>query len=271
METLILEDTQIIEKQNRLLEEKNRAMTESLNYAKLIQNAITHKNETLSKVVPQSFILDMPLDIVSGDFVRIDQKEGKILIGLADCTGHGIPGALMSMVGCALLYDIINCKQETRPAEILKLLNSNFKKLTSEPAAINDGMDISYCSIDVSNLTLNYSGAKRPLFIVRNGVFTQIKGDNLSIGGHSGKESEFKSFIFKLQKNDTLYMFSDGFGDQFGGDKGKKYSTQRFKETLLSIQHLGMQEQKAYLEQEINGWKNGLAQVDDICVLGFRI
>src|SRR6185312_7685203 len=170
MQTLFLEDTGIIEKQNRLLEEKNKALIDSLNYAKLIQNAITHKSERLEQVHPQSFLLDIPLDIVSGDFVRIDKKGDKILLALADCTGHGIPGALMSMVGCTLLNSIINCKNKTHPSVILKDLNVKFKKLTSQATIINDGMDIGLCSIDLKNMRLNFASAHRPLYLIRNGV-----------------------------------------------------------------------------------------------------
>jgi serine phosphatase RsbU (regulator of sigma subunit) len=271
METMILEDTQVIEKQNRVLEEKNRALTDSLNYAKLIQNAITHKDETLTQIVPDSFVLEMPLDVVSGDFVRVDVKSEKILVGLADCTGHGIPGALMSMVGCALLYDIINHKHETCPPEILKSLNANFKKMLGRQGTINDGMDIGYCCIDTENFTLTYAGAKRPLYIIRDGILTEVKGDNQSIGGHTDRDADFEIYRFKLREGDALYMFSDGYTDQFGGKKGKKYSSKRFKQTLLAIQNLDMQEQKNFLAKEINEWKQGLEQVDDICVLGFRI
>jgi len=271
METLLFEDTQIIEEQNRLLEEKNKALTDSLNYAKLIQNAITHKNETLNKALPQSFLLDIPLDIVSGDFVRVDKKGDKILLASADCTGHGIPGALMSMIGCTLLNSIVNCENKIHPSVILKTLNYKFKKLTSQATIINDGMDIAVCSIDLKNMELNFAGAHRPLYLIRNNVLTEIKGDNLSIGHHTGEDALFKNNNVKLQKNDTLYMFSDGYTDQFGGKKGKKFSTKRFKETLLSIQHLSMNEQGECLTATLNQWKKGLAQVDDICVLGFRI
>src|SRR6185437_61557 len=163
METLLFGNKQIIEEQNRLLEEKNKALTDSLNYAKLIQNAITHKSETICKVLPKSFMLDMPLDIVSGDFVRVDKKNDKIILALADCTAHGIPGALMSMIGCTLLNNIINCENETKPSDILKILNYKLKKLTSQATIINDGMDIGICSIDFKKLELNFAGAHRPL------------------------------------------------------------------------------------------------------------
>ncbi len=271
METLLLEKTEIIEGQNRLLEEKNKAITDSLNYAKLIQNAITHKDERLCEVLPQSFLLEMPLDIVSGDFVRVDKKNDKISLALADCTGHGIPGALMSMIGCTLLNSIVNCENKVHPSLILRTLNYKFKELTSQATIINDGMDIGFCSIDIKNMQLDFAGAHRPLYLIRNGELTEIKGDNLSIGYHTPNAVEFKTHSLQLQEGDTLYLFSDGYADQFGGEKGKKFSTKRLKDTLLSIQYLNMDEQGEHLKEVINQWKKDLAQVDDICVLGFRV
>ncbi len=271
METLLFENTAIMEEQNRMLEEKNKALTDSLNYAKNIQNAVTHKSERLEKVLPQSFMFEMPLDIVSGDFVRVDKKGDKILLALADCTGHGIPGALMSMVGCTLLNAIVNCKHKTHPSIILKSLNYRFKELTSQATTINDGMDIGFCSIDLNKMQLDFAGAHRPLYLVRNGELIEIKGDNLSIGYHTPDGAEFKTHSIKLEKDDTLYMFSDGYTDQFGGEKGKKFSSKRLKETLVSIQYLDMDEQGHYLKRIINRWKKGLEQIDDICVMGFRI
>jgi serine phosphatase RsbU (regulator of sigma subunit) len=271
METLFIEDTKIIEEQNRLLEEKNKSLTDSLNYAKLIQNAITHKDDNLKQALPNSFMLEIPLDIVSGDFVRVDKKDEKILLALADCTGHGIPGALMSMIGCTLLNGIVNCKNKIHPSVILKVLNAKFKKLTRQATIINDGMDIGFCSIDLKKMELVFAGAHRPLYLIRNNELIEMKGDNLSIGYHTPEDVEFKSHNVKLQKGDSLYMFSDGYIDQFGGEKGKKFSTKRFKETLLSIQHLDMDKQELYLREVLSSWKKGLAQVDDICVLGFCV
>ncbi|HEX7415054.1 MAG TPA: PP2C family protein-serine/threonine phosphatase [Bacteroidia bacterium] len=271
METLLCEETETLEVQYHLLEEKIKSFTDSLNYSKLIQNAFTHKNERITQVLPHSFILDMPLDIVSGDFVHVYEKNDKILLALADCTGHGIPGAMLSMVGCTLLNDIINYQNKTYPYIILKLLHFKFKRLINQASLMNDGMDIGFCCIDLKNKELNYAGAHRPLYLIRNHILTEIKGDNLSIGNHYDMEADFNNHSLKLQKNDTLYMFSDGYTDQFGGAKGKKFSTLRFKETLISIQHLSMDKQEDYLRKTINEWKKELAQVDDISVLGFRV
>jgi serine phosphatase RsbU (regulator of sigma subunit) len=170
-----------------------------------------------------------------------------------------------------LLNGIVNRKNKANPSDILKTLSIKFKKLISKAAIINDGMDIGFCSIDLNSMELDFAGAHRPLYLIRNKEFIEIKGDNLSIGYHCPENAEFKNHNIKLFKNDTLYMFSDGYTDQFGGDKGKKFSTKRFKDTLLSIQHLSMDKQENYLKTTLNEWKKDLAQVDDICVLGFRI
>jgi PAS domain S-box-containing protein len=268
---LLENETQMVLKTSKIIEQKNKAITDSLNYAKLIQNAIIHKKETLEKFLPQSFILDMPFDIVSGDFVRVEEKRGKILVALADCTGHGIPGAMMSMIGCALFNDIVNYKQKTYPPVVLELLDSSLKELTKEAEAINDGMDVGFCSIDLNSMELNYTGAHRPLYIIRDNVLIEIKGDNLFIGRYMDNEKKFTNHNLKIYKNDTIYMFSDGYVDQFGGKNEKKFSTKRFKEMLVSIQYLSMEEQGDYLKRAIIEWKGELAQVDDICVLGIRI
>src|ERR1700741_3222168 len=177
--------TLTLEKPSRLSEERNKAITDSLNYARIIQNAFTHKKEALGKVIHDSFLLDMPLDIVSGDFVRVDEKDGKILITLADCTGHGMPGAMMSMIGNTLLADIINSQDKTDPSDILTTLNSRFKNLVNDTAVINDGMDVGCCSIDLNKSELSFAGAYRPLYLVRNNTLYEIKGNRLAIGGHS--------------------------------------------------------------------------------------
>ncbi len=264
-------ESEIVLKASRVLEEKNKEMLDSLNYAKLIQNAIMHKKETVKKILPESFVLNMPLNVVSGDFVRVEKKQNKVLVALADCTGHGIPGAMVSMIGTALINEIINYKNVLRPSAILTLLDSSFRELTNDDHEVNDGMDIGMFSIDEKTLELNYSGAHRPLYIVRGANLIEIKSDNLSIGGDGTEEKIFTNHCFQLDKGDRIYMLSDGYTDQFGGPLGKKYSTKQFKNLLLSIQHMNMEEQGVYLKQTINDWKKGYFQIDDICVLGISI
>ncbi len=261
----------MLSRASKIIEQKNKDVTDSLNYAKVIQNATINKKAILIKHFPNSFILNMPLYIVSGDFVRVDEKEGNVLVALADCTGHGIPGALMSMIGNSFFNDVIHYKHKISPSVVLRSLDSDFKYLTNEALEMHDGMDVGFCNIDINKMELNFAGAHRPLYLIRNNVLTEVKGDNLSIGGHSFERKKYTNNIIQLQKEDALYMFSDGYTDQFGGEKGKKFSSRRLKETLLSIQHLSMREQNETLKQIINNWKGKLEQVDDICVVGIKI
>ncbi len=264
-------EADMLSRASKIIEQKNKDVTDSLNYAKVIQNATINKKAILIKHFPNSFILNMPLYIVSGDFVRVDEKEGNVLVALADCTGHGIPGALMSMIGNSFFNDVIHYKHKISPSVVLRSLDSDFKYLTNEALEMHDGMDVGFCNIDINKMELNFAGAHRPLYLIRNNVLTEVKGDNLSIGGHSFERKKYTNNIIQLQKEDALYMFSDGYTDQFGGEKGKKFSSRRLKETLLSIQHLSMREQNETLKQIINNWKGKLEQVDDICVVGIKI
>ncbi len=253
---------------SNIIEKKNRDITDSLNYAKVIQNATVNKEGVLYKHFPDSFILNMPLHIVSGDFVRVDEKCGNVLVALADCTGHGVPGALMSMIGYSFFHDVIHYENKIIPSDVLNTIDENFKKLTYESLEINDGMDVGFCNINLNNMDLHFAGAHRPLYIVRENTLIELKGDNLSIGAQNFERKEYTDTFLKLQKNDALYMFSDGYTDQFGGEKGKKFSSKRFKEMLLSIQHLNMNEQEHIFKKTIIDWKGDLDQIDDICVLG---
>ncbi len=256
---------------SKLIEQKNRDTIDSLNYAKIIQNSTVNKKGILFKHFSESFIINMPLNIVSGDFVRVDEKDNRILIALADCTGHGIPGALITMIGYSFFNDVINYKHKIIPSEVLHALDTEFLHITNEALEINDGMDVGFCSIDISKMELKFAGAHRPLYVLRDNSLIEIKGDNLSIGGKAMENKKYTNNNIKLKKNDAIYLFSDGFTDQFGGEKGKKYSSKRFKNTLLSIQDLNMEEQEIYLKKTIFDWKGNLDQVDDICILGIKI
>jgi len=267
----LLEKADMLSLVSDMIEQKNKDMADSLNYAMLIQKKVIRKKKTLDKLLPQSFVINLPLNVVSGDFVSVSEKNNKISIALADCTGHGVPGAMVSMIGYTMVNEIVNNRNETNPPKVLKMLNNAFNGLAKEENGINDGMDVGFCSIDKQRMVLNFAGAHRPLYFIRNRELVVIKGDNLSIGGHSEKPSVFKNHTLKLQKNDSIYMFSDGYTDQFGGEKGKKFSSKRFKELLLSIQHLNMNEQRAYLKSTIQEWRGNLYQVDDICVVGVTI
>lgn len=263
-----------IEHKNIIVEQKNRDITDSINYAKRIQKAILPLDAEIQRSLPQSFVLFKPRDIVSGDFYWFAKAGSKSILACVDCTGHGVPGAFMSMIGNSLLNEIVYEKKIYEPSRILNLLNEGVRmslKQNQQDNETNDGMDIALISID--GMKLEYAGAHRPLYIINEGKIKEISANKFAIGGMQ-TSSEEKLFInneIRLEKNDTLYMFTDGFADQFGGEKGKKFMTKRFQELLLSIQKENMEEQKYLLESAIIKWKGDIEQVDDILVIGIRI
>ena len=269
-----------------LIEAKNKNITDSINYAQRIQQAILPSKNNLIDLVPQSFILFQPKDIVSGDFYwfgkvnSINQQNNVSVIVAADCTGHGVPGAFMSMIGNNLLNEIINEKKITQPSEILNHLNNQVRdalKQNEKGAETNDGMDVSVCCIDTSKSELQYAGANRPLYIFRkqhdNFIFEEIKPSKFPIGGsHYGSGSQtYANHTFKYNSGDTFYLFSDGYCDQFGGEHDKKFMSKRFREMLQTMQHMPMPEQGKMLHQTIETWKGHQEQSDDILVIGLRV
>lgn len=273
LEQKVFERTQQVVFQKEEIEIKNKEITESLIYAKRIQSAILPDIKLIYKTLEQSFILYIPKDIVSGDFYGFAQKNNKVIIAAADCTGHGVAGAFMSMIGSSLLNQIIIEKNITNPGLILDELNHGIiNALKQKESESNDGMDISICCFDLDLKSVQYAGANRPLWLIRDGVLTTYKPNKFPIGGlQILHEENFTEQTFELQKNDTLYLFSDGFADQFGGVNGKKLMTKKFKDTLVTIQHLSMPEQNVFLEKLFQTWKGTTEQVDDVLVIGIRI
>ncbi|MDQ3049238.1 MAG: SpoIIE family protein phosphatase, partial [Bacteroidota bacterium] len=217
---------------------------DSINYAKKIQDAILPLEDEIKRALPQSFVLFKPRDVVSGDFYWFNRKEERIYIAAVDCTGHGVPGAFMSMIGNSLLNEIISKKGPHDAAGILKSLHKGVRKALKQDRnsyESKDGMDLALAVIDTGTNTLQYSGAKRSLFCFSEGVFSEVKADKQSIGGLEMEDDyHFTNHSFQLKKGDTFYLFTDGYVDQFGGEKGKKYSTKRLKETLAEMQSLTM-------------------------------
>jgi serine phosphatase RsbU (regulator of sigma subunit) len=262
--------------QNNVIEEKNKNITDSINYAKRIQEAILPDLETKSKIFPESFILLQPRDIVSGDFYWFNERNGKRLIAAVDCTGHGVPGAFMSMIGNAFINEVVNERGITEPGMILSELRHLVIKALKQKGAggeQGDGMDISLLSFSKDNKTADWAGANNPLWLIRNGEIIEYKPDKRPIGFFMGKGLPFTNHTIEIQKDDVLYVFTDGYADQFGGNKegGKKFKLSRLKTLLLSLQNLSMDEQKKKLEQTITDWQGELEQVDDICVIGIKI
>ena len=264
-----------LEDSNQRLEKRNKQITDSINYASRIQQSILPSDEFISKLLLDSFILFKPRDIVSGDFYWFSKKNNKILLAAVDCTGHGVPGAFMSMIGNTLLNEIVNEKGITKPSDILAELNTGIKKAlhqNGQETHSDDGMDLSLVSIDPEKRRLSFAGAKRPLYIASNGVLNEIKGNPHGIGG--GRKKIIKKFTphgYTLKKGDTFYFFSDGYIDQFGGEEDEKFMIERFEKLLLDINHLTMKEQYSSLENSFEKWKGSGKQIDDVLVIGVRV
>ena len=264
-----------IETQNQELEILFKHVTDSIKYAKRIQEAILPPDSLVKRLLPNSFVLYKPKDIVSGDFYWIDEKEGKTMFAAVDCTGHGVPGAFMSIVGYNLLKHVVNNNNFTKPSLILDGLNDGVSETLHhghEEAAAKDGMDISLCTIDFKTLELQYAGAFNPLYIIRQGELMQTKADKFPIGFFLGEEKKkFTNHIIQLQKGDSVYIFSDGYADQFGGPGGKKFMAKHFRDLLIEVHNKPINSQKEILNSTIEQWRGQLDQVDDILVIGVKI
>ncbi len=265
-----------IGKQNEKLEVLYKHVTDSIRYAKRLQDAILPPDSYMKKVLPNSFVLFKPKDIVSGDFYWVSQKEGKTIFAAVDCTGHGVPGAFMSIVGHNLLKHVLNNTSHVEPASILDQVNKGVAETLHQgidETSTKDGMDIAICTIDFKTLELQYSGAFNPLYILRDGAMQQIKANKFPIGFFVDEDKKkFTNHKLQLQKGDAIYIFSDGFSDQFGGPNGKKFMVKKFDELILKIHKLPVEEQKNMLDKSIEAWKGGVhEQVDDILVIGVKI
>lgn len=262
-----------VEKSKHIIEEKNKDITDSINYAKRIQQAKLPSKELIYTSLPDCFVLFKPKDIVSGDFYYFHKTDKSIFIASADCTGHGVPGALMSMIGSEQLNDALAHSEDT--SEILKHINKGIKvslRQTDSHESTRDGMDIALCSIDTNARIVTYAGANRPIWIIRNGqtVVEEIKATKKAIGGFTEDSQHFDTHIIQLQQDDTFYIATDGYADTFG-KQDKKLTTKKFKEILLSIQDKSLKEQGQHLDNFIENWKGGTEQVDDILVIGVRL
>jgi len=262
-----------IEVQKAELELKNKSITDSLIYAQRIQEALLPSEEYLRRHFKESFILFRPKDIVSGDFYWIGEKENKIFIVAADCTGHGVPGALMSMIGHELLENIITVDNVEQPAEVLNIMSKGLEKTFNREknvgSVIRDGLDIGLCVVDKKRRKVEFAGAFFPLYIIRDNRLLDLKGDKYALG-MTPEGFTYTNNEIDLLENDMMYLFSDGYVDQFGGTENKKFMYRRFRYLLTTIHRFQVEDQKSILEENIKTWMGINPQVDDILIIGFK-
>jgi len=270
---LLLEDQKAqITKQKLEIEKKNRQITDSIEYANLIQQAMLPSTQILKNAFAESFILFMPKNIVSGDFYWFYELENKLVVAVADCTGHGVPGAFMSMIGMEMLHEVFDHYKISEPDLALNHLRENISKVLQQEDSGNlDGMDVAICVIDKENKIIEYAGAKIPLLIVENEELHEIKANKFSIGGQSSITDLFNKQIIHYRSPISIYLFSDGYHDQFGGPNNMRINSNLFKELLYINSTKTMQEQIDYLLDFHLKWKGDNTQIDDILVVGIRI
>ena len=263
--------------QNTQLEKQNIQIMKSINYGKRIQEAILPSNQLLKHFFKDFFVFFRPRDIVSGDFYWFSVQKDKLFVAAVDCTGHGVPGAFMSLIGNSLLNYIVNEKNIYKPSEILKELHIGVNKALSQSKSESDdrvdGMDMTLCVFDKSDKEIQLALANHTAFIINNGEVEEIEGDEISIADELiGDEiPEFTNHVIPMDKNASLYMFSDGFPDQFGGPKNKKFYVSKLKKLLVENQKLNSNEQLDILDNTFENWKGEIRQYDDVLVMGFKL
>ncbi len=272
LEDKVKERTKEIRTQKEFIEKQNKEIKYSFDYAKRIQSTVLPTNEVFENLFAENFIFFKPRDIVSGDFYWVSQKENKIILTASDCTGHGVPGSLMSMLGITMLHEIVNEKDVTQSDEILNELRVSIArtlKQEGKPGEQKDGMDMVLLIYDRATRELEFSGANNPMYIIRDGEMIEYKGDNMPVAYYDNM-TPFTRHTIQMKQGDRVYLFSDGFPDQFGGPKGKKFKYKPFKELLLEVHERSMEEQERILKMVFDEWKGNLDQIDDVLVMGLR-
>jgi serine phosphatase RsbU (regulator of sigma subunit) len=267
---LIAQREKILE-QKKIIEQNTRDVTDSINYAGRIQQAVLQPADFLDEWGISNFILYKPKAVVSGDFYWGIRKNQKIFVAAADCTGHGVPGAFMCMLGLAFLDDIFNSGEIENAASILNALREDIKSKLRHKCnkdEMTDGMDISFCIIDREKGVLEFAGANNPAYIIREGSLIKIPADKMPIGLYASSPNPYKNTIINIQNGDCLYLFSDGYADQFGGIKGRKLMSKQFQKLLLRHYYKPMSLQRKILDIHFEKWKGDYEQVDDVLVMG---
>lgn len=263
-----------LKEQNHIIAEKKQEIDNSIQYAKGIQQAVLPDIAELETRFPQSFVYYQPKDVVSGDFYWFGEFQNEFYCIAADCTGHGVPGALMSIIGVDKIVQAIFEKKISEPGKILSFLNKQIKKVLkqhSDESKQMDGMDIALLKFNKTLDEVEFSGANRPLLLIRNNSTLEYKADKMAIAGFTSDQQEFSTTKISLLKNDSLFIFTDGYADQFGGEAGKKFMSKNLKELLMSVSELSSVEQKHKIETAFNEWKKTYEQVDDILIIGIKI
>lgn len=281
LERKVMERTEEVVRQKSEIENKNeeleilyKQVTDSIHYAKRIQEAILPPSALIDQILPNSFVLFKPKDIVSGDFYWIEKKNGLTYFAAVDCTGHGVPGAFMSLVGHNILKDIISNTNVIKPSDILDKLREgviNTLHVSNSGNQSKDGMDITLCCINFDTLELQYAAAYNPLCIVRDGELIIHDANKFPIGAFIGEKENFDNITIQLQKNDQLYIYSDGYADQFGGPNGKKFMVGNFRKLLVQLANKPITEQMGFLKTTLDNWQGDLEQVDDVLIIGLKV
>lgn len=264
-----------LEESHLEIENKNKDITDSINYAKRIQHAVLPPEETIFRSIPLSFIFYKPKDIVSGDFFWFHEiNSDEYILVCGDCTGHGVPGAFMTVIGSNLLNQTVIDNKIFQPSQILQELdrqiNFTLKQEKDTTISVQDGMDLTLIKVNKAKKELVITSAKRPVVFIRNKELTEIKASKFSLGGMRTGEKIFQEKTIQYQEDDILYLFTDGYPDQFGGEKAKKFSTKRLKELFLKIHRLPVTDQRNKLAEETSIWQGNLEQIDDILVMGIK-
>ncbi len=267
-------EKEVIKKNRDLITAQKKELTDSIKYAKRIQSALYPQNRFINSILSRYFIYFKPKNIVSGDFYWLAKKDEYVIIAIADCTGHGVPGAFMTMLGLTILNDIIKQDIELKANIVLEKLRALVVQALNQPGKeydSYDGMDIALCMIDTKNMKLQYAGANNPLLLVKDKKMQIIKADKMPIGIETETLLPYTNNYIDIKKGDVLYMFSDGFRDQFGGPENRKFMIDRFYKLLLKIHENEMNEQKEILDKTLSDWMHGGEQIDDILIMGIKI
>lgn len=262
-----------VEEQQAVVARQNADLLSSIRYARRIQRAVLPEPQRLQELFPESFILHRPRDIVSGDLCWFAEAQGRIVVAVADCTGHGVPGALLSLIGASLLQEVVAEQGQVEPGAVLDALRDGFVQMLNrhEEADQRDGMNLGLAVIDPQRMTLDFAGAFHPLWLVRSGALIELKGDRMPIGAFAGEQRPFTTARLPLERGDRIHLFSDGLADQFGGPQGKKLRSAGLRQWLLETAALSIDDQHQALSDRFRLWKGHQEQVDDVLLVGIQV